>query len=157
MEVERSQSSGNWRPDRTKVISLTHNAVYQGRFKLEEGLAEVLGIPQKFVDRITYNMPIQIGEFNQKESCVNHLGAGILFAARALTVSPTYALEIATIPEKGVELQDLYSAKKCTGIVNGIKESVSPLNEKFLKTASITCGPFTAETVDATKAEMKAL
>jgi granule-bound starch synthase len=157
MEVERSQSSGNWRPDRTKVISLTHNAVYQGRFKLEEGLAEVLGIPQKFVDRITYNMPIQIGEFNQKESCVNHLGAGILFADRALTVSPTYALEIATIPEKGVELQDLYSAKKCTGIVNGIKESVSPLNEKFLKTASITCGPFTAETVDAAKAEMKAL
>jgi granule-bound starch synthase len=72
-----------------------------------------------------------------------------------LTVSPTYALEVSTIPEKGVELQDLFAAKKCTGIVNGVTEGVSPLNETFLAKASITCGPFTAASVDAAKSEMK--
>jgi len=86
---------------------------------------------------------------------VNSIAAGLLYCDLALTVSPTYATEISTLPEKGVELQELYKAKQCTGILNGIKEAVSPLNEVFLKKAKITCGPFTADTVDKAKAEMK--
>jgi len=155
MEAERELSAGNWPKERTKIISLCHNAVYQGRFELEEGLASVLGVSQKFVDDITFRMPIQIGEFNKKVACVNHMAASLLFADRSMTVSPTYALEVSTIPEKGVELQDLFAAKKCTGIVNGVTEGVSPLNETFLAKASITCGPFTAASVDAAKSEMK--
>jgi len=131
--------------------------VYQGRFELEKGLADVLGVPQKFIDDITFKMPIQIGEFNKKVACVNHLAAGLVFADRSVTVSPSYALEVSTIPEKGVELQDLFSAKQCTGVVNGVKEGVSPLNESFLSKASITCGPFTTASVDAAKSEMKAV
>jgi len=148
------ETSGSWATSRTKVISLTHNAVYQGRFKLEKGLAEVLGVPQKFVDNITFNQPVLIGP-NKKEATVNSLGAGLVYCDLALTVSPTYATEISTLPEMGVELQELYKAKQCTGILNGVKEAVSPLNELFLKKAKITCGPFTADTVDKAKAEMK--
>eukprot|EP00929_Paragymnodinium_shiwhaense_P066579 TRINITY_DN333_c0_g2_i1.p1 TRINITY_DN333_c0_g2~~TRINITY_DN333_c0_g2_i1.p1 ORF type:complete len:852 (-),score=216.74 TRINITY_DN333_c0_g2_i1:119-2674(-) len=155
IEAERELSAGHWPKERTKVVSLTHNAVYQGRFELEEGLADILGVPQKLVDAITFKMPIQIGEFNKKVACVNHLAAGLVFADRALTVSPTYALEVSTIPEKGVELQDLFSARKCAGVVNGIKEGVSSLNETFLSKACITCGPFTTASLDAAKSEMK--
>ncbi len=59
------------------------------------------------------------------------------------------------MPAKGVELSELFAAKKCTGILNGVKEAVSSLNPIFLKKAKITCGPFTAENVDKAKAEMK--
>jgi len=55
----------------------------------------------------------------------------------------------------GVELEKLFLARRCTGIINGVKEGVSARDEKFLKSASITCGPFTVATVDAAKAEMK--
>jgi granule-bound starch synthase len=154
IQAEREMSAGNWPMSRTKVISLTHNAVYQGRFKLEPGLASVLGVSEKFVKNITFNQPILIGP-NKKEATVNSLGAGLVYCDRALTVSPTYAGEISTMPEKGCEIQDLYAAKKCTGILNGIKEAVSPLNEIFLKKAKITCGPFTADTAAKAKAEMK--
>eukprot|EP00929_Paragymnodinium_shiwhaense_P066572 TRINITY_DN333_c0_g1_i3.p1 TRINITY_DN333_c0_g1~~TRINITY_DN333_c0_g1_i3.p1 ORF type:complete len:874 (-),score=253.10 TRINITY_DN333_c0_g1_i3:591-3212(-) len=156
MEAERELSAGTWIKERTKVLSLTHNAVYQGRFELEEGLASIFGISQKFIDNITFKMPIQIGEFNKKVACVNHLAASLVYCDRALTVSPTYALEVSSIPEKGVELQELYAARKCAGIVNGIKEGVSSLNENFLTKAFITCGPFTTASVDAAKSEMKA-
>jgi len=154
IEAEREMYPGTFDKSRTKVLSLTHNAVYQGRFKLEPGLADVLGVPEKFVKNITFNMPILIGP-NKKEATVNSLAAGVVYCDRALTVSPTYAGEISTLPEKGCEIEDLYAAKKCTGILNGIKEAVSPLNEIFLKKAKITCGAFTADTVDKAKAEMK--
>jgi granule-bound starch synthase len=154
IEAEREMYPGTFDKSRTKVLSLTHNAVYQGRFKLEPGLANVLGVPEKFVKNITFNMPILIGP-NKKEATVNSLGAGLLYCDRALTVSPTYAGEISTLPEKGVEIEDLFAAKKCTGILNGIKEAVSPMNEIFLKKAKITCGAFNADTADKAKAEMK--
>merc|ERR550514_2189900 len=152
IQAER-EMTGAFAASRTKVISVTHNAVYQGRFKLEPGLDKVLGVAEKFVKNMTFNMPLQIGELNKKEATVNSLAAGLVYCDRALTVSPTYAGEISAVPEKGCEIEDLYAAKKCTGILNGIKEAVSPLNETFLKKAKITCGPFTAETVD--KAKMK--
>merc|ERR1719235_2511199 len=154
IEAEREMCPGSFPKSRTKVLSLTHNAVYQGRFKLEPGLANVLGVPEKFVKNITFNMPILIGP-NKKEATVNSLAAGLVYCDKALTVSPTYAGEISTMPEKGCEVEDLYAAKQCTGILNGIKEAVSPLNEIFLKKAKITCGPFTADTADKAKAEMK--
>jgi granule-bound starch synthase len=155
IEADREMSASNWPKERTKVISLTHNAIYQGRFKLEPGLANVLGVSEKFVKNITFNMSVQLGELNKKEATVNCLAAGLVYADRALTVSPAYATEICTMPSKGAELQTLYTQKKCTGILNGVKEAVSPLNETFLKKAKITCGAFTAETVDKAKAEMK--
>jgi granule-bound starch synthase len=100
-------------------------------------------------------MPIEVGEFNKKVDCVNHLAANLLYSDLALSVSPTYALEISTDSEKGVELEKLFLHGRSTGILNGIKEGVSASDEKFLKSASITCGPFTVATVDAAKAEMK--
>merc|ERR1719191_2112781 len=105
IEAEREMSAGNWAKSRTKVLSLTHNVVYQGRFKLEPGLANILGVSEKFVKNITFNQPILIGP-NKKEAVVNSLGAGLVYCDRALTVSPTYATEISTLPEMGVELQE---------------------------------------------------
>jgi len=154
IEAEREMKPGSFAKNRTKVLSLTHNAVYQGRFKLEAGLDKILNISQKFVKNITFNM--RVGELPQKVACVNHLAASLLYCDRALTVSPSYAEEISTTFEKGVELQDLYAKKNPTGILNGVKEAVSPLNEVFIKKCKITCGSFTANTVDAAKAKMKA-
>jgi granule-bound starch synthase len=122
---------------------------------MEEGLAEILGVPQRFIDNIPFQMPIEIGAFNRKVDCVNHLAAGLLYSDLALSVSPTYALEISTLPEKGVELEKLFLARGITGILNGIKEAVSAADENFLAKAFITCGPFTVDTVDVAKAEMK--
>jgi len=155
IEAEREMNPRNFPKNRTKVLSLTHNAVYQGRFKLEQNLAHVLGVAQKFVRNITFNQPVQIGEYDKKVACVNHLAASLLYCDRALTVSPSYAVEISTIEEKGVELEKLFAAKRCTGILNGVKEAVSPLNPIFVKKAKIICGTFDASTVDKAKAQMK--
>lgn len=38
-------------------------------------------------------------------------------SCQALTVSPSYAVECCTDPEKGVELEKLFSLGKCTGQV----------------------------------------
>jgi granule-bound starch synthase len=154
IEADREMNPGSWPKNRTKVLSLTHNAVYQGRFKLEAGLDSILNISQKHVKNITFNMPIKSSE-NKRVACVNHLAASLIYCDRALTVSPSYAVEISTNQKKGVELSELFKKKECTGILNGVKEAVSPLNEVFIKKAKITCGAFTVNTVDAAKAKMK--
>ena len=88
--------------------------------------------------------------------------------AQALTVSPSYAKEITMDPEKGVELEALFKMGNCTGlqgtvasrrpgahpvlrscsrpggILNGVKEGVSPSDMNFVTKTMMTCGPFTA-------------
>ena len=66
------------------------------------------------------------------------MAAGLRYCDQALTVSPSYAVECCTDPEKGVELESLFTMAKCTGraswrltrqprgILNGVKEGVSP-------------------------------
>ena len=43
--------------------------------------------------------------------------ACVLSPSEALTVSPTYAQEVTTDPEKGVELEQLFKMAKCTGLL----------------------------------------
>merc|ERR1719421_357331 len=153
IDVERRQS-GQWRHWRTKTAVVTHNALYQGRFPLEENLAEVFGVPQSVIDDITLKMSIQIGEFNPKVACINHLAAGLKYADQVLTVAPTYAYEVANLPDKGVELEKLFSAKKIVGILNGIKEIGSPANPNFMSQAKLGSMKYTTETVNAGKSEI---
>ena len=136
---------------------LCHNAVFQGRFELEPNMAEVLGVPQKFIDSFTFKMPIKTGKLNKKVACVNSMAAGLRYADRVLTVSPTYAVECSTDPEKGVELEMFFKQGRATGILNGVKEGISPANPEFVLKTGLTCGTFTTATVDAAKAELKGL
>ncbi|CAE7866651.1 unnamed protein product [Symbiodinium necroappetens] len=154
MLIHAEKPTGNW--TNTKSAFLCHNAVFQGRFVREEGLASVFGVPERYIDSITFKMPLRIGKYNEKKSCINTMAAGLRYADRALTVSPSYAVECCTDPEKGVELEDLFTLGKCTGILNGVKEGVSPSDKNFVTKTMMTCGAFTAATAPEAKAELKA-
>jgi granule-bound starch synthase len=108
------------------------------------------------VDSITFKMPLKVGKFHEKITCVNTMAAGLRYADRVLTVSPSYAVECSTDPEKGVELEDLFAAGRVTGILNGVKEGVSPAEKTFVAKTMMCCGTFTTANVDAAKDELKA-
>ncbi|CAE6918909.1 WAXY, partial [Symbiodinium sp. KB8] len=154
MLIHAEKPTGKW--TNTKSAFLCHNAVFQGRFVREEGLASVFGVPERYIDSITFKMPLRIGKYNEKMSCINTMAAGLRYADRALTVSPSYAVECCTDPEKGVELEDLFSLGKCTGILNGVKEGVTPSDKNFVTKTMMSCGVFTAATAPEAKAELKA-
>ncbi|MDE2006158.1 MAG: glycogen synthase GlgA [Rhodospirillales bacterium] len=86
-----------------------HNLAYQGNFPLEE--ARALGLPEAL-------LAPDGAEFYGQLSC---LKAGIRYADRLTTVSPSYAREILT-PEHGAGLEGLLRARESdlTGILNGI-------------------------------------
>jgi len=152
--------SGKWQ--NTKTAFLCHNAVFQGRFVREEGLAGIFGVPERYIDSITFKfletawMPLRIGKYNEKITCVNTMAAGLKYCDRALTVSPSYAVECCTDPEKGVELESLFTLGKCTGILNGVKEGVSPSDKNFVTKTMMSCGPFNSTNCDVAKSELKA-
>jgi hypothetical protein len=97
-------------------------AVFQGRFEYEEGLAHVFDVPQQYMDDITYLMPLKVGKTNEKVKTINTMAAGIRYSDRAFTVSPNYAKDCATDPEKGVELEQLFALGRVSGILNGVKD-----------------------------------
>ncbi|CAK9105298.1 unnamed protein product, partial [Durusdinium trenchii] len=152
IHAEKSMT-GKWQ--NTKTAFLCHNAVFQGRFVCEEGLAQIFGVPERYIDSITFKMPLRIGKYNEKVSCVNTMAAGLRYCDRALTVSPSYAVECCTDPEKGVELESLFKLGKCTGILNGVKEGVSPSDKNFVTKTMMTCGPFNSTNCDIAKTELK--
>ncbi len=107
-----------------KVRSLMtiHNIAYQGNFWKE--------------DMNMCHLNWRLFNLNQLEfnDNLSFLKAGIVFAGRINTVSPTYAREIQT-PYYGYGLQGLLTALsgKLTGIVNGIDYSVwDPAIDPFL-------------------------
>eukprot|EP00928_Gymnodinium_smaydae_P047758 TRINITY_DN318_c0_g1_i10.p1 TRINITY_DN318_c0_g1~~TRINITY_DN318_c0_g1_i10.p1 ORF type:complete len:901 (-),score=232.80 TRINITY_DN318_c0_g1_i10:591-3242(-) len=154
IDAQRNADPSQWKS--TKTAFLCHNAVFQGRFELEQGLAHVLDVPQKYVDSITFKMPLKVGKYNKKTMCVNTMAAGLRYSDRVITVSPSYATECAVDPEKGVELEELFALGRVTGILNGVKEGVSPAEKNFVTKTSISCGTFSPATVAAAKAELKA-
>lgn len=73
--------------------------------------------------------------------CINWMAAAAKYVDRILTVSPTYAWELINLPEMGVELDDIFAAKGVTGIVNGVKEGVSPTSAAFVKKCKMLSTP----------------
>jgi starch synthase len=90
-----------------------HNLAYQGIF--DATLWPLLFLPYEFFN------PSMMEYFGR----INVMKAGIVFADRVTTVSPSYALEIQT-PEFGSGLEGLLKSVsyKLTGIVNGIDTEV---------------------------------
>ena len=143
----------------TKCALLIHNAVFQGRFDRddpEEPKTEVYGLPESVMSSMTFRMPNKVGKTEVKvERCINWMASAAKYVDKVLTVSPTYAWELINLPEMGVELEDMFRAKGVTGIVNGVKETVSPMNPTFTKKCKIPF-TFTPNMVDEKKAELKA-
>ena len=98
---------------RTATLMTIHNVAFQGLFPATT--LPVLGLPPE-------SFAIEGVEFHGKLSC---LKAGIHYADRISTVSPTYAREIQT-EELGCGLGGLlrHRARGLTGILNGIDTAV---------------------------------
>ena len=107
---------------KTKSLLTIHNLAFQGVF--EKKVLTTLGIDEKYftMDSLEF--------YGQ----VNFMKAGIAYADRITTVSPTYAKEILT-SEFGCGLEGFlqYHSDKLSGIVNGIDtEHFSPSTDKML-------------------------
>lgn len=64
---------------------------------------------------------------------INWMKAGILGADKVFTVSPYYAQELVSGPDKGVELDNVLSAVGVEGIVNGMDvKEWNPLADKYI-------------------------
>jgi starch synthase len=94
---------------RPATVMTVHNLAYQGQFPRE--MLSALGLPPESftIDGVEYY------------GAIGFLKAGLLFADRITTVSPTYAIEIQT-PEEGMGLDGLLRgrANQLSGILNGI-------------------------------------
>jgi starch synthase len=98
---------------RPGVVVTIHNIAFQGKFP-KEILADLGLPPHSFaLDGVEYY------------GGIGYLKAGLQFADRITTVSPSYAAEIAT-PEFGMGLEGLLRARAeaVRGILNGVDENV---------------------------------
>ncbi len=106
----------------TKTLFTIHNLAYQGTF--EWNVLEKLGLDERYfsMDGLEF--------YGQ----VNFMKAGIAYADKITTVSPTYAKEILTSAFGcGLEGFLKHHRNKLTGIVNGIDtEHFSPSKDKAL-------------------------
>lgn len=106
----------------TKTLYTIHNLAYQGTF--EKKALKELGIDERY-------FTMEGLEFYDQ---VNFMKAGIAYADRVTTVSPTYAKEILT-PEFGCGLEGFlrHHRSKLAGIINGIdSEHFSPSQDRAL-------------------------
>lgn len=111
------------RYQRIRSVLTIHNLLHQGLFGRD--VFEWTGLPGE-----TWN-PEGVEFFGQ----LNFLKAGIVFADRVNTVSPTYAMEIQT-KEYGEALDGLLRSRaaKLSGILNGIDYDVwNPAKDPFIE------------------------
>jgi starch synthase len=121
---------------RPSTVMTVHNLAYQGKFPRE--LLNEIGLPPDSfnIDGVEYY------------GSIGFLKAGLRFADRITTVSPTYALEIQR-PQEGMGLDGLLRSRSdiLSGILNGIDTSVwNPATD-----------PHIASTFDANRLENRAL
>ena len=126
---------------RTKTVLTIHNLGYQGNFPKEK--FRLLGLPERLFS------PAGVEYYNQ----VSFLKAGLLFANRLTTVSPTYAREILT-PELGFGFDGILKSREpdLSGILNGIDTACwNPAADPAL------ARPFSAENPSGKEAGKRAL
>ena len=100
---------------RTAGVFTIHNMAYQGMYE-----------PMQAMDLCGFNpQEFYTGSWYEHNSVFNAMKAGIMFADKVTTVSPTYAEEIRWTPE-GMGLQDSLQARGAdlVGILNGIDDLV---------------------------------
>lgn len=106
-----------------KTVFTIHNIEFQGQFD-PAILGELFGVGSERYEDGTLRW----------QDCLNWMKAGVLYADRVTTVSPSYAQEIMT-PEfgKGLDVVMRMEAGKLTGIVNGIDtELINPETDPHL-------------------------
>jgi granule-bound starch synthase len=130
-----------------KVAYCIHNIAFQGRFwpesfkdmQLPQSTMSKLGFIDGYSKVFDEKNPLDddekpsdswSGPFNK----LNWMKAGILAADKVLTVSPNYAAEIGSGPDKGVELDSVIRmAGGAEGIVNGMDVTEwNPKTDKYL-------------------------
>lgn len=145
-----------------KVAYTIHNIAFQGRF-WPESFGD-LGLPESSKERFAFEdgYPLVVDETTaasdsgvaapgQRFAKLNWLRAGVTSCDKLLTVSPTYAKEMASGPQLGVELNDVIAEKGIEGIVNGMDVADwNPALDKFL------AFKYNEESMDAGKAYAKA-
>ena len=115
----------DWLQGGLRTLMTVHNLAYQGKFSHELD-RELLGVEDRFATP----------EFVEHYGCDNMLKAGIVFADKVNTVSPTYAHEITT-PEGGESLDGILRARSIGGdlfgILNGLDLEVwDPQTDKHI-------------------------
>jgi starch synthase len=100
-------------PTRTATVFTIHNLAYQGLFP--SGDFNLLGLPSRFMASTGLEYHGQL----------SFMKAGLKFARRITTVSPTYAREIAT-PEFGFGLDGVVRGRGAdvSGVLNGVDGAV---------------------------------
>ena len=109
-------------PTRAATVFTVHNLAYQGLFP--SGDFPLLGLPSRF-------MAASALEYHQQ---LSFMKAGLKFARRITTVSPTYAREIAT-HEFGFGLDGVIRSRghDVSGVLNGVDRDVwDPANDTAL-------------------------
>lgn len=96
-----------------RSVYTVHNLAYQGLFDAAD--FALLGLPARFMGSSGL-------EFHGQMSCMK---AGLVYASRVTTVSPTYAREI-TLAEFGCGLEGLVRSRQAdvSGILNGVDGAV---------------------------------
>lgn len=117
----------------SKCVYCVHNIAFQGRFWPES--MDALQMPPssleefEFVDGFStvYNEKSPLKEDDDtsrdmggRHNKVNWMRAGFLTSDKNLTVSPNYATEVSSGPDKGVELDEIIRRTGIEGIVNGV-------------------------------------
>jgi starch synthase len=110
---------------RIKTVLTIHNIKFQGQ--MDFGLmADMLNVPKR------YYTP----QYVEANGCANMLKAGLVFADKITTVSPTYASEI-LYAHYGLGMEGVLWSRKndVSGIVNGIDTAdFDPLHDPVLAT-----------------------
>jgi starch synthase len=118
---------------RPGTVMTAHNLAFQGRFPAE--LLNAIGLPP-------HSFTVSGVEYH---GSISYLKAGLQFADRLTTVSPTYSREIRTVAG-GMGLDGLLRARAAvlSGILNGIDDAVwNPADDPFLAST------YTANTLQA--------
>ncbi|RZC73870.1 hypothetical protein C5167_049350 [Papaver somniferum] len=137
------QSKGMY--ETAKVAYCIHNIAYQGRFAFSD--FALLNLPDSFRSSFDF---IDGYEKPVKGRKINWMKAGILEADKVVTVSPYYAEELASGPDKGVELDNIIRRAGCLGIINGMDvQEWNSLTDKYIDVK------YDASTVTEAKALLK--
>ncbi|KAL9304178.1 hypothetical protein ACSQ67_021441 [Phaseolus vulgaris] len=113
-----------------RVVLCIHNIAYQGRFAFTD--YALLNLPDQFkssFDFIDGHVKPVIGRK------INWMKAGILESWFVITVSPNYAKELLSGPDKGVELDNILrkNEDRLIGIVNGMDvQEWNPSTDKYI-------------------------
>ena len=111
-------------PFRARAVFTIHNLAYQGMFP-KEAMAE-LGLPGDLFN------PDALEFYGS----LNLMKAGLVFADKLTTVSPTYAKEIVASPDTGAGLEGLlrHRVQDLTGVMNGVDyERWSPSSDPLIE------------------------